>query len=168
MLDERTGRLHVFFCRNNTQVLLSYSDTNGDSWAPARDITSMVKAPDWGWYATTFSGIQLKHQDSHTKNGRLVVCCDHQDHFDFKNNGNEEYSHSHLLWSDDGGDQWNIGAVADVLTNECAVAELANGTIVVNSRDYLGQRARKTHRAISWSVRVHAASSMAKISQCQI
>jgi hypothetical protein len=26
------------------------------------------------------------------------------------------------------------------LTNECAVAELANGTIVMNSRDYLGQR----------------------------
>ena len=145
VLDERTGRLHVFFCRNNTQVLLSYSDSNGDDWAPARDVTSMVKAPAWGWYATTFSGIQLKRQTPAAKNGRLVVCCDHQDHLDFKNNGDEEYSHSHLLWSDD-GELWHVGAVADVLTNECALAELGNGTIVVNSRDYLGQKSHHTDR----------------------
>jgi sialidase-1 len=150
VLDERTGRLHIFMCRNNSHVLLSYSDNNGDSWAPPKDVTSMVKRQDWGWYATTFSGIQLKRQTDAKKNGRLVVCCDHQDHYDFKNNGDESFSHSHLLWSDD-GDTWHIGGGADRLTNECTVAELANGTLVMNSRDYLGQSAHTTHRAISWS-----------------
>ena len=101
-----------------------------------------------------------------------MVCCDHQDHLDFANNGNETYSHSHLVYSDD-GENWKVGGVADRLTNECAVAEvwrppfafllfgsktagtrfaqLWNGTIVVNSRDYLGQKEHTTHRAISWS-----------------
>ena len=151
VLDHRTGRLHVFMCRNNSHVLLSHSDDNGATWAPARDVTAMVKRQDWGWYATTFSGIQLKHQADPRRNGRLVVCCDHQDHYDFKNNGNEGFSHSHLVWSDDGGEAWHVGGVADRLTNECAVAELANGTIVVNSRDYLGQASHTTHRAMSWS-----------------
>jgi hypothetical protein len=41
---------------------LSHSDTNGASWTTARDVTTTVKAQDWGWYATTFSGIMLKHQ----------------------------------------------------------------------------------------------------------
>ena len=90
-----------------------------------------------------------------------MVCCDHQDHLDFANNGNETWSHSHLVYSDD-GESWKVGGVADRLTNECAVAEvwrppfafllfgsktagtrfaqLWNGTIVVNSRDYLGQK----------------------------
>ena len=122
--------------------------------------------------ATTFSGIQLKRQSTTARNGRLVVCCDHQDHLDFANNGNETWSHSHLVYSDD-GESWKVGGVADRLTNECAVAEvwrppfafllfgskaagtrfaqLWNGTIVVNSRDYLGQKEHTTHRAISWS-----------------
>jgi|EP01046_Picozoa_sp_COSAG06_P029340 sialidase-1 len=150
VLDERTGRLHCFMCRNNTQVLLSHSDTNGATWSAARDVTAMVKPSDWGWYATTFSAIQLKRQVHAAKNGRLVVCCDHQDHLDFKNNGNETWSHSHLLYSEDGV-TWHVGATADRLTNECAVAELANGSLVMNSRDYLGQSSRTTHRAISWS-----------------
>jgi hypothetical protein len=62
VLDGHTGRLLVFMCRNNTNVLLSHSDTNGASWTTARDVTTTVKAQDWGWYATTFSGIMLKHQ----------------------------------------------------------------------------------------------------------
>jgi sialidase-1 len=151
VLDSRTGRLHVFMCRNNSQVLLSHSDTNGASWSTPRDVTAMVKPHEWGWYATTFSGVQLKHQVSSAKNGRLIVCCDHQDHLDFKNDGNEQWSHSHLLYSDDHGVNWHVGGLADRLTNECAVAELANGTLVLNSRDYLGQAAHTTHRAISWS-----------------
>ena len=118
VLDQHTGRIYMFMCRNNTEVLLSHSDDNGQSWAAPRDVTAMVKRPTWGWYATTFSAIQLKHQATSAKNGRLIVCCDHQDHNDNTNNGNETYSHSHLIYSDDGGSTWHIGAIADDLTNE--------------------------------------------------
>ena len=67
-----------------------------------------------------------------------------------RNNGNETFSHSHLLYSDD-GENWHIGAIADDLTNECAIAELHNGTIVMNARDYVGQASQTAHRSISWS-----------------
>ena len=57
VLDERTGRLHVFMCRNNTEVLLSYSDTTGATWAPVRDVTAMIKRSDWGWCKGIFCGL---------------------------------------------------------------------------------------------------------------
>lgn len=83
VLDERTGRIQLFMCRNNSAVLLSHSDDNGQSWAAPRDVTKMVKRDDWGWVATTFSGIQLKRQPSSSgRNGRLLICADHQDHGD--------------------------------------------------------------------------------------
>ena len=155
VLDETTGRITLLFCRNNTFVLLTYSDTNGATWAPPTDITASVKHHTWGWYATTFSAIQLKHQDPNNgKNGRLVVCCDHQTNYTFKDDGHGTFSYSHLLYSDDGGAQWKIGGVSPTrTTNECAVAELSNGTLVVNSRNYVDQMSHTTptHRAISWS-----------------
>ena len=114
--------------RNNTNVLLSHSDDMGQTWAPVKDMTAMIKKPDWGWYATTFSGIQLKHQPASSgKNGRLLVCCDHQDHYD-QVNGNTTWSYSHVLISDDHGESWRIGGNSSRTTNECALAELANGT----------------------------------------
>ena len=70
VLDERTARIYVFMCRNNSAVLLSHSDNNAATWAPAEDVTAMAKQAGWGWVATTFSGIQLKHQPNPAKNGR--------------------------------------------------------------------------------------------------
>lgn len=78
-------------------------NVNCRSWSAARDVSAMVTRPDWGWVATTFSGIQLRHQPAASgRNGRLIVCCDHQDHHDFTN-GNTTWSYSHVLVSDDGG-----------------------------------------------------------------
>ena len=37
------------------------------------------------------------------------------------------------------------------MTNECAIAELDNGTVVMNARDYVGQASHTAHRSISWS-----------------
>ena len=158
VMDESTGRIYIFMCRNNTDVLLSHSDDNGDSWATVKDVTAVLKRPDWGWIATTFSGIQLKRQPASSgRNGRLVVCCDHQDHYD-QVNGNTTWSYSHVIISDDAGKTWRIGGNSSRTTNECAIAELANGTIVMNSRNYVGVKGvlpgvgtHAVHRAISWS-----------------
>ena len=82
------------------------------------------------------------------------MCCDHQANYSFKDDGHGTFSYSHLIYSDDGGTEWQIGAVSRArTTNECAVAELSNGTLVVNSRNYVGQEdpSAPTHRAISWS-----------------
>ena len=152
VVDHRTGRISMLLCRNNTFVLLTHSSDNGATWTPAVEITSSVKKDTWGWYATTFSGVQLRHQANASLNGRLVVCCDHQT--TFRDDGHGTFSRSHLVYSDDGGTTWQIGGVSPTrTTNECAVAELANGALVVNSRNYVGQESKSspTHRAISWS-----------------
>jgi sialidase-1 len=154
VLDEATGRIVLLFCRNNTFVLRTVSDDMGATWTSPNDITSAVKEQSWGWYATTFSSIQLKHQPDRQRNGRLVMCCDHQTNYTFKDDGHGTFSYSHLIYSDDGGAEWKIGAQSrSRTTNECAVAELSNGTLVVNARNYVGQESPSapTHRAISWS-----------------
>merc|ERR1712194_428111 len=91
VMDNTTGRIVMLFCRNNTWVLVTHSDNNGATWSHPRDVTAMVKKDTWGWYATTFSGIQLKHQMNTAKNGRLVVCADHQTAYHFKDDGHGTY-----------------------------------------------------------------------------
>merc|ERR1712151_341721 len=74
--------------------------------------------------------------------------------YSFKDDGHGTFSYSHLIYSDNGGDDWKIGALSPTrTTNECTVAELSNGTLVVNSRNYVDQESKSgpTHRAISWS-----------------
>ena len=48
-------------------------------------------------------------------------------------------SHSHTIISDDGGASWRPGKrpLALNTSNECSIAELANGTLVMNARNYL-------------------------------
>ena len=64
---------------------------------------------------------------------------------------------THLTAS--GGANWRIGGNSSRTTNECALAELGNGTVVMNSRNYVGARSgglpggatHTVHRGISWS-----------------
>lgn len=65
----------------------------------------------------------------------------------------QTHSHSHVIYSDDHGANWHIGgSVKAATTNECSVAELANGTLVMNSRNYIGRETHSVHRGISWLV----------------
>ena len=76
VVDKRTGTIWLVMCRNNTFVLMTSSSDHGGTWAVPSDITRDVKPASWGWYATTFNGIQLAHGP---KAGRLLICCDHVD-----------------------------------------------------------------------------------------
>ena len=64
VLDHHTGRLWLFMTRNNSELLITWSDDHGASFAPVKDIQS-VKPRGYGWIAPSFSGTQLK-------SGRLV------------------------------------------------------------------------------------------------
>jgi sialidase-1 len=109
-------------------VWITRSTDDGASWAPPVDITAQVKRPDWTWYATgPGNGIQLR-------SGRLVIPCDH--------NG-----HSHIIYSDDRGKTWKIGGVAEDKTNESAVAELKDGSLLLNMRSYHGKHRRAIQRS---------------------
>jgi len=101
------------------------------------NITTDVKQPDWTWYATgPGNGIQLR-------SGRLVIPCDH-------NLAGDDSRHSHIIYSDDGGATWHIGGIAEAQTNESAVVELKDGSLLLNMRSYHGKNRRAVQRSIDW------------------
>ena len=115
-------------------VWITHSSDEGIHWAAAKEITSSTKKSDWTWYATgPGNGIQLE-------DGRLVVPCDH------KLAGTGAF-YSHVIYSDDHGETWKIGGSAGPETNESAVVQLADGSLLLNMRSYAG----KHHRAIALS-----------------
>lgn len=123
-------------------VWITSSDDDGLSWARPREITGQTKLPEWTWYATgPGNGIQLR-------TGRLVIPCDHDV---FETRGH----HSHVIYSDDGGESWRIGGSTGAGTNECAVAELPDGSLVLNMRGAkIGNRravSRSTDGGLTWS-----------------
>jgi sialidase-1 len=132
VVDQDTGRIWLPFCRNNDDVLITYSDDDGTTWSEPVEITESVKQPNWGWYATGPGvGIQLL-QGEHR--GRLVIPCDHGEHIDGK-----RVMFSHAFYSDDHGKTWTLGATVDRHTDECQVAELNDGTLMMNIRNYWGR-----------------------------
>ncbi len=104
-------------------VWVTHSKDDGQTWAEPRNITAEVKDPPWGWYATGPGiGIQItrgKHR------GRLVIPCDQ------KNTGRN----SHVIYSDDHGKTWKLGGKTADGCNECQIAELADGRLMLNIRN---------------------------------
>ncbi|PSK99028.1 sialidase-1 [Murinocardiopsis flavida] len=137
------------------RVWVQHSDDNGGTWSAPRDITGDAKRGDWRWYATgPVHGIALR---SGPHAGRLVVPANHSaaPAPGSGDQGDEaKYYGAHLLYSDDAGASWHIGAVDDsyegeVNTNESTVAELPDGRLHVNHRDQNGTAAGT--RAVSLS-----------------
>ena len=127
-------------------VYLTWSDDDGATWAPLKEITDSVRKPHWTWYATgPGNGIQ-------TRRGRLVIPCDHYAE-------GTEGSVSHVIFSDDGGATWQLGGDAPEGTNESQVVELRDGSLLLNMRSYRGKNRRgisrssdggKTWDAVAW------------------
>lgn len=141
VFDPATGTLWLPFTKDNDRVLVTSSRDEGRTWAPPRDITAQVKQPDWTWYATgPGNGIVLT-RPPHA--GRLVIPCDHRVGGDPKDTGGwNERGRSHVIYSDDHGQTWRLGGSTDYAMNECAVVELADGTLMLNSRSYRGKACR--------------------------
>ena len=115
-------------------VWVTHSEDDGLTWLPPKEITQTTKRPDWTWYATgPGNGIQLR-------SGRLLIPCDHTDK-------GTKMMHSHVIYSDDHGKSWRLGGTAGSQTNESAIAELADGTLVLNMRSYSGQHLRAVSRS---------------------
>ena len=118
------------FGEDSRRVFATYSDDDGRTWAKAKDITASAKLPHWSWYATgPGAGIQLQRG---TYRGRLIIPCDHKA---LPEGGPQTY-HSHILYSDDHGKTWHIGAQTGHGLNECEAVELENGDLMLNSRNH--------------------------------
>jgi sialidase-1 len=149
VVDQKTGTIWLPFCRNNDRVFVTSSTDDGETWSQPTEITSSVKADDWTWYATgPVHGIQLTQGK---RAGRLLIACDHR----VAKGPWEQKGRSHTIYSDDHGRSWQRGEPTDWAMNECTVAELSGGDVLLNMRSYrqLGCRATATSRdgGVTWS-----------------
>lgn len=148
VVDGATGVIWLPFTRNNTDVLITHSTDDGKSWSDPVTITGDVKPSHWSWYATGPGiGIQLQHG---LRKGRLIIPCDHRE---VVNGAPTKFSH--VFYSDDHGNHWQLGGSVAQYTDECQVAELSGGRLMINMRNYRGQEggdpAHGKQRAIAYS-----------------
>lgn len=124
------------------------SDDDGASWSAPIDVTAMVKRPEWSAGSTGIGrGLQLR-------DGRLIVPRYRATYQ--AGSTTPVASESYVSFSDDHGKTWQIGAPAAVKggTNECQVAELADGTLLLNMRGVQGNRrkvALSHDRGATWT-----------------
>jgi sialidase-1 len=139
VIDRTTGVIWLFTTHNlatdrekdiiagtsasSRTVWVMTSRDDGATWSTPREITREVKQPDWTWYATGPGvGIQMR-------SGRLVIPANHVE-------AATGVHRSHLVYSDDHGRSWKIGASADAGTNESQVVELPDGRLLLNMRNH--------------------------------
>ncbi|MFI6654143.1 exo-alpha-sialidase [Streptomyces sp. NPDC050523] len=167
IVDRRTGRVLLAETYNTGRTdsgscsvpcdrtpHLQYSDDDGVTWSPPRDLSSEILPANWNsWYATgPVHGIQLtrgKHAgrlvfgvNTETWNGSRVVA-----------------NHAALIVSDDGGDHWRIGAtdswpIADDGTfrqkpSEMTLTERTDGSVLVSGRETDGTDLGHRTQAVS-------------------
>jgi sialidase-1 len=122
--------------REARQVYVTHSQDDGLTWADPKKISEATRRPHWRWYATgPGNAIQLT-RGPHA--GRLLIPANHSDHSD-----PEQHPYrSHVFWSDDHGETWQLGGVNEGRTNESAVVELADGSILQAMRSYHEQNRR--------------------------
>ncbi|MFG3706003.1 exo-alpha-sialidase [Micromonospora sp. NPDC047670] len=143
IVDRTTGRVVVVSTHNGPEPCsngcdrdpwVQFSDDNGATWSTAREM-SEGKRPEWNfWYATgPMHGIQLQ-RGAHA--GRLVVGAS----FEAWDRVGKHVYGTHLLYSDDNGVTWNIGAETfrddgAVIAQEVTVVELTDGRIYASARE---------------------------------
>jgi sialidase-1 len=145
VLERRSGTIFLLMTRNpgnvterqtgdrDRTVWITRTTDDGATWSAPKEITSSVKLPGWTWYATgPGNGIQLR-------SGRLLIPCDH-------NTGPAD-RYSHVIYSDDRGETWKLGGIAEEKTNESAVVQLASGELLLNMRSYHGKNRRAVQRS---------------------
>ena len=139
VVDEETGTIWLPFCRNNKEVLVTQSADDGLTWSEPVNISKQATRPEWTWVATGPGvGIQLR-QGPHK--GRIVVPSDHSVMV-----GEQRTMHSHMFYSDDHGETWQLGTALPEHTDECQVVELADGELLLNMRSYWGRIAKVAER----------------------
>lgn len=115
--------------KDTRRVYVMQSADNGITWQKPMEITSTTKKENWTWYATgPVHGIQM-HKNKKYK-GRMIIPCDHIE-------AETKHYYSHIIYSDDSGQTWQLGgSTPQHQVNECAVAELPNGDLLLNMRNY--------------------------------
>jgi sialidase-1 len=147
VVDARSGTVFVHYgvcghsCRPHGSTFILSSADRGATWAKA-DITAMVAAAGWGMInAGPGTGVQLPWDGGGGGGppqypGRMAVAVWGRR---LETPAEAEGGVAALL-SDDGGATWRLSAVPVLATpahapNECQLAALANGSLLMNVRD---------------------------------
>ncbi len=140
--DRDTGKVVMIFNRNYGDgpehmilrgrarrfVSVTESADMGETWAEERDVTNQTMKPLWTWHAVgPCHALQLP-------SGRLVVPCNHAE-LKISEGKSGPYI-SHTLYSDDHGANWLIGRDIELNTNECTLALLKDGRLLMNMRNF--------------------------------
>lgn len=126
--DDKWGTLVNGTGKDTRRAYYTYSDDEGLTWTDPVEITSSIKKPSWDWYGTgPTHGIRIKNG---AYKNRLVA----PNYFTIRENG-KVVDYSHVAYSDDYGKTWQAGEPTPVgSVGECAVAELNDGTLMLNMR----------------------------------
>jgi sialidase-1 len=167
IVDSRTGRIVLITTYNKGRdddkacdvpcprtPHSQYSDDDGRTWSTPVDISAQAKLPNWdSWYASgPVHGIQLT-RGRHA--GRLVFGVNAET----SDGKNSIENHAGLVYSDDGGRNWHVGAVNSYphpvggtytqKPSEVTVVELADGSIYAGGREQGGTDIGNRDYAIS-------------------
>ncbi|MEM9281997.1 MAG: sialidase family protein [Verrucomicrobiota bacterium] len=141
---ETNKDLHSGTGKDTRRVFQTYSDDDGRTWSNAVEITEVVKDPNWWWYASGPGvAIQLKQEPYR---GRIVIPSNHT--------AEGYYYGAHTVYSDDGGESWQISNVMAPTCNESQIVELSDGRLMMNmrSQEYPDtDRPRNGYRSIAFS-----------------
>jgi sialidase-1 len=114
------GSLPGFGVKQTSQFIISKSTDDGQTWSEPMNITAMAKREQWWLFAPApGNGITLD-------DGTLVMPTQGRDE--------EGFMFSNISWSKDGGKTWVTSNPAFSGSNECAVAQLSDGSIMLNMR----------------------------------
>jgi sialidase-1 len=117
------------------QFMLAKSTDDGLTWSEPINITRQIKDPAWQLL------LQGPGMGISMKNGTLVFPAQFKSDIGEKSLDGGQYTcHSTIVYSTDGGENWQIGAGAKTNTTEAQVAELADGTLMLNMRDDLNRK----------------------------
>ncbi len=112
------------------QLMLTSSRDDGRSWSAPRNITRQIKHPEW------FLTLQGPGRGICMSDGTLV--------FPIQFIGADRIPCAGIIYSRDHGETWHFHTPARTNTTESQVAELPDGSLMLNMRDN-----RKTGRAVS-------------------
>ena len=124
-----------------SKTLLMYSDDDGQTWSAPRDVTAGTKRPSGVNSTATGPGIGIVLARGEYK-GRIIM----------PTNEGAWDKHMRLFnvyacYSDDQGESWQYGEPApngdEGYGNEVQMVELADGSILLNSRSIYGAKYRK-------------------------
>jgi len=139
IVDQESGVVHFLYCLEYMRCFYMRSEDDGETWSEAVEITDAFEAfrPDYDWKVLATGpahGIQLQRGEN---KGRLVVPV-------WLSLGTGGHAHrpsvTSTIYSDDQGKTWQRGEIAVpdtedfVYPNETVVVELADGTVMLNTR----------------------------------